>query len=120
MSTNGQDFLSTDHDAIMKEIDHCLTFDNIAPTPWGLFSDTSVTGRYELCDSSGSTIYTLSIPEGSTAVTSAERASARRIIQSAMPWVNALKNENLILHNKLQGLKDAISEISDVCTEYSE
>ena len=37
-----------------------------------------------------------------------------------MTWVNALKNENAEIHSKVQGLKDAISEISDVCTEYSE
>ena len=30
-----QEFLNTDNDAIMKEIEHCLEFDSIATLPWG-------------------------------------------------------------------------------------
>jgi len=114
-----QEFLSTDNDAIMKEIDHCLEYDSIATLPWGI-SHGSNAGTYELCDSSGSIIYILSTPEGASAINSAELASTRRIIQDAMTWVKTLKVENEKLQVKAQGQRDAISEISDVCAEWNE
>ena len=65
-------------------------------------------------------MYILSIPEGASAINSAELASARRIIQDAMTWVKTLKDEYDKLRETVDGQRDAISEISDLCSEWNE
>tara|TARA_R110000824_G_scaffold77767_3_gene196566 strand:+ start:2313 stop:2654 length:342 start_codon:yes stop_codon:yes gene_type:complete len=82
---------------------------NIVPIgPWAIQS-TNTLGVYDLVDKDGCCIYQLSIPKGS-AINSAERAGAIKVIEDSSYFLKILVEEYDRLVDKCIDLRDTITD----------